>query len=53
MKPLESPVGAGNRGATTAIAWVRREDEPEDGLIYGTQNGHLVCWKAGVVSHQL
>lgn len=39
------PTGAGNRGATTALAWIRREDDPEDGLVYGTANGYLVCWK--------
>lgn len=42
---FERPSGAGHRGATTALAWVRREDEPDDGLVYGTANGWLVCWK--------
>lgn len=42
---LERPSGAGHRGATTALAWVQREDEPDDGLVYGTANGFLVCWK--------
>ncbi|KAF9457838.1 hypothetical protein BDZ94DRAFT_1325982 [Collybia nuda] len=42
---LERPSGAGHRGATTALAWIRREDEPDDGLVYGTANGFLVCWK--------
>ncbi|KJA13943.1 hypothetical protein HYPSUDRAFT_98037, partial [Hypholoma sublateritium FD-334 SS-4] len=36
---------AGNRGATTALAWIRREDEPDDGLIYGTASGLVVCWR--------
>ena len=51
MKTLVTPVGAGNRGTTTAIAWVRWEDEPDDVVIYGIQNGYLACWKLGGVSH--
>ncbi len=39
------PSGAGDRGATTALAWIRREDEPDDGLIYGTSGGLIVCWR--------
>ncbi|RDB18853.1 hypothetical protein Hypma_014539 [Hypsizygus marmoreus] len=42
---LARPSGAGQRGATTALAWIQREDEPDDGLVYGTANGYLVCWK--------
>jgi hypothetical protein len=45
MTLLESPTGEGQRGAATSLVWIRREDEPEDGLVYGTQNGFLVCWK--------
>jgi hypothetical protein len=36
---------AGSRGATTAFVWIRREDDLDEVLFYGTQNGHLVCWK--------
>ncbi|KAK7019447.1 hypothetical protein VNI00_018057 [Paramarasmius palmivorus] len=32
----------GNRGGTTAITWIRRDDTLEEGLIYGTHAGHLV-----------
>src|SRR5688572_26554999 len=42
---LRIPGGSGQRGATTALTWVRRDDEVEDGLIYGTQGGYLVGWK--------
>ncbi|KAJ3915119.1 hypothetical protein F5877DRAFT_70146 [Lentinula edodes] len=44
-RALPSPVGAGSRGATTALKWVCRIDDPEDALFYGTQRGQLVCWK--------
>ena len=45
MTSLVTPNGAGQRGATTALVWVRREDDPDDVLFYGTQKGLLVCWK--------
>lgn len=45
MKSIERPTGAGHRGATTVLTWIRREDEPNDALIYGTQNGFLICWR--------
>ncbi|KAJ7108031.1 hypothetical protein C8R43DRAFT_1140170 [Mycena crocata] len=28
MRPINGPNGAGNRGKTTALTWIRREDEP-------------------------
>jgi hypothetical protein len=43
--PIRIPGGSGQRGATTALVWIRRDDEVEDGLVYGTQVGYLVCWK--------
>lgn len=45
LTELSRPVGAGGRGATTALTWVRRQDDTDDALIYGTQIGFLVCWK--------
>ncbi|KAF7324373.1 WD40 repeat-like protein [Mycena venus] len=36
---------SGSRGATTYLLWVRREEEPAEILIFGTQLGLLVCWK--------
>ena len=45
LTPIDGPSGAGHRGATTAIIWITRDDEPEDVLVYGTQSGHLVVWK--------
>ncbi|KAF7369713.1 WD40 repeat-like protein [Mycena venus] len=43
--PLERPSSSGSRGATTYLLWVRREEEPAEILIFGTQLGLLVCWK--------
>jgi hypothetical protein len=43
--PIRIPGGSGLRGATTALVWIRRDDEVEDGLVYGTQAGYLVGWK--------
>ncbi|KAJ7242228.1 WD40-repeat-containing domain protein, partial [Mycena rebaudengoi] len=42
---LQRPNGSGHRGATSAILWVRREDEPGEILFFGTQAGYLVCWR--------
>ena len=42
---LRSPNGAGERGATTALTWVRCDDKIEDGLVYGTQGGYIISWK--------
>lgn len=45
MKSIERLTGACYRGATTVLTWIRREDEPNDALVYGTQRGFLVCWR--------
>ncbi|KAJ7018621.1 WD40-repeat-containing domain protein [Mycena alexandri] len=45
MSSIARPAGAGIRGATTALLWVRREDEAAEILFFGTQQGFLVCWK--------
>jgi hypothetical protein len=39
------PGGPGQRGAITALIWVQRDDEVEDGVIYGTEGGYLISWK--------
>lgn len=39
------PSGAGDCGATTALTWIRCEDKPDDGLIYGTASGLVICWR--------
>ncbi|THU82482.1 hypothetical protein K435DRAFT_574295, partial [Dendrothele bispora CBS 962.96] len=36
---------AGDRGTTTAIAWIIRPDDADDGLAYGTEDGYLSIWK--------
>ncbi|KAJ3735321.1 hypothetical protein DFJ43DRAFT_982249, partial [Lentinula guzmanii] len=41
------------RGITTAIAWIIRSDDAEEGLVFGTNDGFLCIWKrekAGYVS---
>ncbi|KAJ4465792.1 hypothetical protein C8J55DRAFT_406554, partial [Lentinula edodes] len=35
----------GDRGATTALAWITRTDDSDDGLAFGTENGYLCVWK--------
>jgi hypothetical protein len=45
MDAICTPTGVGARGAATSLIWIRREDEPEEVLFYGTQNGYLVCWR--------
>lgn len=42
---LTSPVNATDRGATTAIVWLTRPDDTEDGLAYGMEDGYLCVWK--------
>ena len=42
---VKVPTGAGHRGDTTAIVWIRRDDSVEDGLVYGTLAGLLIVWK--------
>ncbi|KAJ7605666.1 WD40-repeat-containing domain protein [Mycena polygramma] len=45
MQQLRSPGSSATRGATTAIAWIKRDDDPGEVLSYGTQGGYLVCWR--------
>ncbi|KAF9258451.1 hypothetical protein L218DRAFT_877158 [Marasmius fiardii PR-910] len=40
-----SPAGAGDRGATVALAWITCPDDADDGLAYGTAQGYLCIWK--------
>ena len=44
-KNYQCPAGAGVRGATTVVTWIRHEDVTEVGLVYRTQAGFLVGWK--------
>ena len=43
--PIKIPGGSGRRGATTALVWIRHDDEVEDSLVYGMQAGYLNGWK--------
>ena len=45
MRLLESPALAGDRGVTTALAWMIRPDDTDDGLAFGTDDGYLCVWK--------
>jgi hypothetical protein len=53
--PIETPTFAGNRGMTTAVTWMTKRDNTDEGLAFGTEDGHLVVWKrdntANNVSH--
>lgn len=42
---LCSPVGASQRGITTAIVWMIRPDDTLEGLAFGTNDGFLCVWK--------
>ncbi|KAF5349381.1 hypothetical protein D9758_015523 [Tetrapyrgos nigripes] len=44
-KLLGSPTGAGDRGVTTALAWMIRPDDTDDGLAFGTDDGYLCIWR--------
>ncbi|KAJ7300355.1 WD40-repeat-containing domain protein, partial [Mycena albidolilacea] len=47
MRELGSPKSPEARGASTALVWIKREDDLGEALFYGTRNGQLVCWKEG------
>ena len=53
MQRIRSPISPGLRGATTAVAWIKRDDEPGDALFWGSQNGYFVYWRQGQVSMSL
>lgn len=42
---LSSPSGAGERGLTTALVWITKPDDTDDGLAFGTEDGYLCIWK--------
>ncbi|KAK0183840.1 hypothetical protein F5146DRAFT_1146695 [Armillaria mellea] len=42
---LKRPSAAGLQGDTTAMIWIRREDDSDEVLMYGTLNGYVACWK--------
>ncbi|PBK62178.1 WD40 repeat-like protein [Armillaria solidipes] len=42
---LNRPSAAGSWGDTTAMIWIRREDDSDEVLVYGTLNGYVACWK--------
>ncbi len=44
-KLLNRPSAAGSRGDTTTMIWIRREDDSDEVLVYGTLNSYVACWK--------
>ncbi|KAK7029035.1 hypothetical protein VNI00_014745 [Paramarasmius palmivorus] len=42
---MNTPVGPGERGVTTAMAWITKPDDADDGLAFGTEGGYLCVWK--------
>lgn len=45
MREVETPQISESRGPTTAVLWLKREDDVVDGLVSGSQRGHLFCWE--------
>ncbi|KAJ7120068.1 WD40-repeat-containing domain protein [Mycena epipterygia] len=45
LSRLNRPNGAGNRGTVSALTWIRREEDPGEVLVYGTQCGFVCVWK--------
>ena len=43
--PVESLTGSGDRGFTTAVVWMTRPNDTEEGIAYGTDEGYLCIWK--------
>ena len=43
-KLLETPTGASDRGYTTAVVWITKPDDAEEGIAFGTDNGYLYIW---------
>ncbi|KAJ7027146.1 WD40-repeat-containing domain protein [Mycena alexandri] len=49
MKEMRGPSSGGIMGATTAIVWIKRDDDPGECLFYGTQEGYVVRWRQRAV----
>jgi hypothetical protein len=45
MRELRTPKFQPQCGASTALVWIKREDDLAEGLIYGSQHGQLTCLK--------
>ena len=45
MRAVETPQSSEWRGPTTAVLWLKREDDAVDGLVSGSQRGYLFCWE--------
>ncbi|KAJ7044224.1 WD40-repeat-containing domain protein [Mycena alexandri] len=45
MKEMRGPSSGGIMGATTAIVWIKRDDDPGECLFYGMQEGYVVRWR--------
>ena len=42
---MTTPTNASLRGVTTAMVWITRPDDADDGLAFGTDDGYLCIWK--------
>lgn len=42
---INTPTSASLRGSTTAVAWITRSDDADDGLAFGMEDGYLCLWK--------
>lgn len=49
MQEMRGPSSGGVMGATTAIVWIKRDDDPGEVLFYGTQEGYIVRWRQSTV----
>ncbi|KAJ3983692.1 hypothetical protein F5890DRAFT_1475174, partial [Lentinula detonsa] len=50
-KSLLTPTNTADRGITTAIVWLTKPDDDDDGLAYGTEHGFLWIWKRNKNEH--
>ncbi|KAJ7878720.1 WD40-repeat-containing domain protein [Mycena leptocephala] len=50
METLRSPSSPTIRGATTALLWVKRADDPGSTLFVGTLQGYVVVWRQGAAA---
>lgn len=49
-KLLETPAGASDRGYTTAVVWITKPDDAEEGIAFGTDDGYLCIWQRNGVN---
>ncbi|KAJ7073087.1 WD40-repeat-containing domain protein [Mycena amicta] len=45
LRQVQYPASSNNRGATTSLLWLKREDDVGKALVFGTEGGYLLCWR--------